>query len=120
MTACCLLIEQTVEFPRGQAQKGNQISLHKFGGKCGLCYKLGVDNAEGNLVWVNGPFPAGGYHDITIFCNSLQHFLDPFECVDADDRYISEGPYHIKCPACATNPEEKEWMQGCVHARHDW
>jgi hypothetical protein len=63
-------------------------------------------------------FPCSN-HDITIFCNGLRHFLDPFECVDADDGYISEAPYHIKCPACAANPEENELMQGRVHARHE-
>jgi hypothetical protein len=91
---CLLSVDGTdCRIPQqGSAQKDNPFSSHKFGGKCGLCYKLGVDIVESNLVWINGPFP-GSYHDITIFCNDLRHFLDPFECIEADDGYIGEAPF---------------------------
>ncbi len=104
---------------QGPAQKGNPFSSHNFGGKCGLHYELGVDIIEGNLVWLQGPYPAGKYTDITIFCNGLAHFLDPFERVEADDGYIGEAPFHVKCPKCAANAEENELMQGRVCARHE-
>jgi hypothetical protein len=70
------------------------------------------------LVWINGPFPSS-YHNINNFCNGLRHFLDPFEHVEADDGYIGEAPFHVKCPKCAANAEENELMQGHVHARHE-
>ena len=52
---------------QGPAVKGNSFSSHKFKGKCALRYELGVDIVEGNLVWIEGPFPAGKYTDIIIF-----------------------------------------------------
>lgn len=118
---CLLSIDGTdCRIPQqGAAVKGNPFSSHKFTGKCGLRYELGVDIKEGNLVWINGPFPCGKYPDITIFRNGLRHFLDPFERVEADDGYIGEAPYHVKCPKCAANPEENRWMQGRVRARHE-
>jgi hypothetical protein len=70
------------------------------------------------LVWINGPFPCL-YHNITVFCNNLRHFFNPFKCVEADDGYIGEDPFHVKCPTCAVNPEENELMQGLVRARHE-
>jgi hypothetical protein len=32
-----------------------------------------VDILAGNIVWVNGPFAAGKYTDIEIFCLGLAH-----------------------------------------------
>jgi hypothetical protein len=52
---------------QGPAQKGSPFSSHKFAGKCALWYELGVDILQGNLVWIEGPYPAGKYTDIHIF-----------------------------------------------------
>jgi hypothetical protein len=49
------------------AVKGNPLSSHKFAGKCALRYELGVDIIDGNLVWLEVPFPAGKFTDIPIF-----------------------------------------------------
>ena len=46
------------------------------------------------MVWIEGPYAAGKYSDITIFRHALSHFLDPFERVVADDGYIGEA--HMK------------------------
>ncbi len=37
---------------------------HKDAGKSALRYELGVDILAGNLVWIQGPYPAGKYTDI--------------------------------------------------------
>ena len=103
---------------QGPAVKGNPFSSHKFNGKCALRYELGVDIVEGNLVWIEGPYPEGKYSDITIFCNFLQHFLillsAPRLMTDT-----GEALYHVKCPKCAANPKENRRMQGLVRARHE-
>ena len=39
---------------------------HKFA-KAGLRYEVGVCIQTGLIVWINGPFAAGKYNDITIF-----------------------------------------------------
>ena len=35
--------------------------------------EIGVDILAGNIVWVNGPYAAGKYPDIEIFCSGLAH-----------------------------------------------
>jgi len=46
-----------------------------------------VDILAGNLVWIQGPYPAGKYTDINIFNKVLRHFLKPGERVEADEGY---------------------------------
>ena len=52
---------------KGIATKGNAFASHKYAGKSALRYKLGVDILAGNLVWIQGPYPAGKYTGIKIF-----------------------------------------------------
>ena len=52
---------------QGAAEKGNVFASHKYAGKSAARYELGVDILAGNLVWIQGPYPAGKYPDITIF-----------------------------------------------------
>lgn len=91
---------------QGHAIAGNPFSSHKFAGKCALRYEIGVDILAGNVVWVEGPYAAGKYTDLTIFRTSLIHWLDPYERVEADDGYIGEAPQRVKCPSSAANPTE--------------
>jgi hypothetical protein len=44
---------------KGAATKGNAFASHKYAGKSALRYELGVDILAGNLVWIQGPYPAG-------------------------------------------------------------
>ena len=93
---------------KGAATKGNAFASHKYVGKSTLRYELGVDILAGNLVWIQGPYPAGKYTDINIFNKVLRNFLK---------RYRGH-PDKIKCPGNDTNPAENRWMQGRVRARH--
>ncbi len=67
-----------------------------------------MDILAGNIVWVNGPYTAGKYPDIKIFCMGLACWLDEFERVEADDGYIGEAPRKVKCPGCVSNPTENQ------------
>ncbi len=62
---------------KGAATKGNQFGSHKYAEKSALRYKLGVDILMGNLVRIQGPYPAGAWPDIKIFTSCLAHFLEP-------------------------------------------
>ena len=67
---------------------------HKFRG-AGLRYEVpgvGVCIQTGNIVWVNGPFPAGAWSDLKIFKAKLAKHLPPGEMVEADGTYR-----HPKC-----------------------
>lgn len=104
---------------QGHAIAGNPFSSHKFAGKCALRYEIGVDILAGNVVWIEGPYAAGKYTDLTIFRTSLIHWLDPYERVEADDGYIGEAPQRVKCPSSAANPTENLAMQNRVRSRHE-
>jgi hypothetical protein len=43
--------------------------------------------STGDIVWFNGPFPAGRFNDLRIFCHALKGYLDPGEMV-ADRGYL--------------------------------
>jgi hypothetical protein len=63
---------------KGVTTKGNAFASHKYAGKSALCYELGVDILAGNLVWIQGPYPAVNT-DIIIFNKVLRNFLEPGE-----------------------------------------
>ena len=75
---------------KGVAKKGNAFASHKYAGKSALRYELGVSILGGDLVWIQGPYPAGKYTDIKIFNKVLRHFLDPGERVEADEGYAGQ------------------------------
>ena len=97
---------------------GRKYFSHK-NKKSALRYEIALNIITGDIVWINGPFPAGKYSDITIFRDSLITFLGPSERVEADDGYIGEAPHHIKCPMSVTNPETRKEMQGRLRSRQE-
>lgn len=107
--ADCLISVDGVDFRI--PNHGPAFSSHKFKKKSGLRYEIALCIQTGDCVWVNGPYPCGGYPDITIFRDSLIYNLGDGERCEADDGYIGEAPRHIKCPKSFTNPAETEFMQ---------
>ncbi len=103
---------------KGIAKKGNAFASHKYAGKSALRYELGVDILAGNLVWIQGPYPAGKYTDIKIFNKVLRNFLEPGERVKANEGYHGH-PDKIKCPGNDVNLAENRAMHGRVRARHE-
>jgi len=98
---------------------GPAFSSHKFKGKSGLRYEVGLCIKTGDIVWINGPFPCGRNPDINIFRASLLSHLDEGERVEADDGYIGDAPRYIKCPKSFTNPVVTETMQQYVRNRQE-
>jgi hypothetical protein len=96
---------------KGTATKGNAFASHKYAGKSALCYEMGVSILGGDLVWIQGPYPAGKCTDIEIFNKVLRHFLDPGEQVEANKGYVGH-PEKIECPQNVGTPAEKWVMQG--------
>jgi hypothetical protein len=103
---------------KGVAKKGNAFGSHKYAGKSALQYKLGIDILKGNLVWVEGPYPAGAWPDIKIFLSSLAGHLLPGERVEANNGYVGH-PNKIKCPNNDSNPERNLGMQSAVRSCHE-
>ena len=96
----CLMTVDGTDFrvpQKGTATKGNAFASHIDAGKSALRYELGVSILGGDLVWIQGPYPAGKYTDIKIFNKVLRHFLDTGERVEVDEGYVGH-PDKIKCP----------------------
>ncbi len=86
----CTMTVDSTDFrvpQKGVATKGNPFASHKCVGKSALRYELGVDILAGNLVWIQGPYPAGKYTDIKNFNKILRNFLEPGERVEANEGY---------------------------------
>ena len=103
---------------QGSAMAGNAFASHKYAFKSALRYELGVSIIGGDLVWIQGPYPAGAFTDIVIFNKVLRNFLDPGERVEADKGYAGHAD-KIVCPANAGIPPYLRRMQGRARARHE-
>lgn len=101
-------------------QKGPTFSSHKLKKKSALRYEVGVRIMSGEIVWINGPFQAGEYNDITIFRDCLETHIDDLERVEADDGYRGD-PTKLKVPAdvLTRSGEEEDKMQMRVQGRHE-
>ena len=121
MNDCLISVDGTdLRIPQqGSAQKGNTFSFHKNKGKSALRYELAVDIKTGYLVWINGPFPAGAFPDVTIFRSCLANKLGEDKQVEADDGYIGEAPHKVKYPGSVSNLKENELMQACNCMRQE-
>ena len=85
-------------------------------GKSAFRYELAIDIIEGNLVRIEGPYPAGKYPDITIFRLGIKHDLDPNERVLADKGYVgdwrSSGVYKVsKLPNSPRTPSSNAGLR---------
>ncbi len=87
---------------------------HKFNG-CGLWYEVALNIFTGDICWINGPFELGKYNDLMIFCMGLKGEL---EQVEADDGYLGEAPFHVKCPKCLTSDSTKTKQNSSVRSCH--
>lgn len=88
---------------------------HKFNGPA-LRYEVGVAINTGDIVWFNGPFPAGRFNDIRIFRHSLKDLLGRGERVVADREY--EGEHQIYTSDFPRSAEHGKSMSR-ARARHE-
>ena len=102
----------------GTAIRGNAFTSHKYAGKSALRYEIGVSILRGDLVWIQGPYPAGAFNDVKIFNKVLCHFLEPGERVEADNGYFGAAD-KIKCPDNPCNPVANEGKQSRVSSQHE-
>ena len=101
-------------------KQGKKWSSHKFKGKGGVRYEVGVAIKSGDICWINGPFPCGSHPDITIFRLALKHYLDEDERVEADLGYIGENPLKCKTPGSLYSHDEAyAKMKKRVASRHE-
>jgi hypothetical protein len=101
----------------GIATTGNWFASHKYAFESILRYKIGVSILDGDLVWIQGPYPVGQFTDIPIFNKVLWHFLEPGKCVEANNGYVGTTD-KIKCPDNSCNPAKKEEMQSRIWSCH--
>ena len=61
---------------------------HKFN-QAALAYEIGIATRTSDVIWLNGPFPAG-QHDITIFRKKLKEMIPKGKKVIGDNGYRGE------------------------------
>ena len=89
----------------------------KFNGPA-VCYELGIGISTGNIVWTSGPYRAGRFPDLTIFCISglKEKLLAYGEVAVADKGYQGE-------PNCIDLPEHgsaiHQFMMKRTRSRHE-
>ena len=94
---------------------------HKFKGP-GVRYEIGVCIKTGDIVWVQGPFPAGKHNDCTIFKKCLSFFLEDNERVEADDGYRAADPGKVKSKSGFSSRYssfDHRNLSNTVRARHE-
>ena len=73
VSADCLVDVDGTDFKI--AEHGPEFSSHKYAKKSALRYEVATCIQTGRIVWVNGPFEAGMWPDISIFRCALKSML---------------------------------------------
>ena len=84
--------------------------------KAGLTYELGVAVYHNQIVWVNGPFPAG-QNDIKVFRKGLKDKIPDGCCAIGDEGYRGE-PSKVATKN-EFNSDELKRFQSRARARHE-
>ena len=101
-------------------QKGPIFASHKLKKKSALRYEIAVGIISGDIKWINGPYPAGKYSELTIFCECLQFNIDVGERVEADDGYRGDPTiFRVPADVLTRSGEEADAMQKRVQGRHE-
>jgi hypothetical protein len=79
-------------------------------------YEVGVCIQTGYIVWVNGPFKAGKWHDIMVYRRNLKGMLHADEMVEADRGY--RGDPTIRDPDTVFSQSDKR-AKDLARARHE-
>ena len=115
----CLVTVDGTDFRINNPKRFDKIwYCHKFN-HAAVRYEVAVSIQSGDIVWIHGPFPVGGWPDINIFRHSLLSHLSEGERVVADLGYRGEAPQYVKCPGSAYSTEETVTMQSKARARHE-
>lgn len=97
---------------------GKTWRSHKYK-KYGVRYEVAVAIQTGWIVWVNGPFKAGEWHDIEIFRSGLKSLLKDGERVEADKGYVGE-PRFIDVPNdMVGESKEQKKAKALARSRHE-
>ncbi len=89
---------------------------HKIN-RAALRYEVAVGIGSGYIVWINGPFPAGEWCDLSIARRSLVHYLHKNEFYIADGGY-RDGHQWSVTPS-GSRSSYKNRQMGVVRSRHE-
>jgi len=84
----------------------------------GVRYEICVSIINGDIVWINGPFPAGAFSDLKIFRQKLMMWLGATEKVDADEGYEGESLF-IRIPSDMAEGSPEAIQAGRARARQE-
>ena len=91
-------------------------SSHKFGKHGGLRYEIGICIQTGWIVWINGPYPAGQWPDLSISRDGLNQALGRREMFVADGGYSDSHGWSFTPTGYNTRQQR---MFAVARARHE-
>ena len=114
----CKISVDGTDFRLQQQYPRRRHYTHKFK-TSGYRYEVAVCIQSGDIVWINGPFPAGAFPDINIFRRALkQKLLQAREKAQADLGYRGEKHTTIIIPNQFDSDAIKK-LKDDVRARHE-
>lgn len=96
---------------------------HKFNGP-GLAYEIAISVSTGQIIWINGPYPAGKWPDAKIFQHKLVYMVNPeIEMGVCDAGYRGCGywlflPYW-RTKAALKRKEPRNPLHEYIRGRHE-
>jgi DDE superfamily endonuclease len=116
----CKITVDGVDFPIMEPKPFDPKWMsEKFNGP-GVKYEIAVNIQNGWIVHVNGPFPCGQWHDLTVarqnLCYKLAVSEDPEELALADGGY-QDGYQFFETPTGHNNEDQR--MKAKARARHE-
>ena len=110
-------VQEVGPFQKGFSEKWSST---KFGKRAALRYEIGISIMKGELVWTNGPFPAGKWTDYKIFkLGGLVDHLEENERVEADDGYAAADPEFARSRSGVWHSEEMRKLRNTIRARQE-
>ena len=88
---------------------------HKFK-HAALRYEIGICIQTGWIVWVNGPYPAGQWQDLSISRDGLNQALKKGEMFVADGGYADSHGWSMTPSGYNTR---EQYMKAVARARHE-
>ena len=114
-SVCLITLDGTDFLIDEPSPRNKKWCSHKFK-HAALRYEIGICIQTGYIVWVNGPYPAGQWPDLSISRDGLNQALKPWEMFVADGTY-SDSHGWSRTPS--GHNTRQQHMMAVARSRHE-